>query len=118
MCFFFFSFLNDNLRRELSGILLAIAFKPMLLNGYATRQSSRSYPLTPFLPGLMDPRNIIRCFDVVRMFFFSFFFLFFCILKNTYVQYTGTGSRTIWINKAVTVVLFQLEGPESVDPAL
>lgn len=66
----------------------------------------------------MDPRNIIRCFDVVRMFFFSFFFLFFCILKNTYVQYTGTGSRTIWINKAVTVVLFQLEGPESVDPAL
>lgn len=38
--------------------------------------------------------------------------LFGCILKNT-----GTGSRTIWINKAVTVVLFQLEG-ESVDPAL
>lgn len=73
---FFFSFLNDNLRRELSGILLAIAFKPMLLNGYATRQSSRSYPLTPFLPGLMDPRNIIRCFDVVRMFLFLFFFVF------------------------------------------
>lgn len=53
-----------------------------------------------------DPETI-RCFYVVRIGFWG------GILKNT-----ATGARTIWINKAITVVLFQLEGPESVDPAI